>query len=134
MFKKLIKKLSKARKGFTLVELIVVMAILGILASIAIPTFAGVSARAKVKADIATANSIIHEARAIQEEAGNSTPILLSTQGLTSIRTGFTVTGGGTAKYVVSFTEANTVASNAVDVAGVIGFVDTAGACVQTEQ
>jgi prepilin-type N-terminal cleavage/methylation domain-containing protein len=47
---KLINKV-KNRKGFTLVELLVVLAVLAIISAIAIPRFAGVQASAKVKAD-----------------------------------------------------------------------------------
>lgn len=41
----------KKKKGFTLIELIVVIAILGILAAIAVPRFTGFTDKAKVGAD-----------------------------------------------------------------------------------
>ena len=51
-------KRNKAKKGFTLIELIIVIAILGILAAVAIPRFSGYQEKAKKNADIATAKTI----------------------------------------------------------------------------
>lgn len=48
----------KKKKGFTLIELIIVIAILGILAAIAIPKFGNVQENARKKADIASAKTI----------------------------------------------------------------------------
>ncbi|MBE5812592.1 MAG: prepilin-type N-terminal cleavage/methylation domain-containing protein [Clostridiales bacterium] len=48
----------KSKKGFTLVELIIVIAILGIIALIAVPSLTGIQQRSKVNADIRTAEQI----------------------------------------------------------------------------
>ena len=50
-------KLSN-KKGFTLIELIIVIAILGIIALIAIPNLAGIRQRSQVSADKRTAEQI----------------------------------------------------------------------------
>ena len=44
----------KNKKGFTLIELIVVLAVLAIIMAIAVPRFLGVQTQAKIDADVST--------------------------------------------------------------------------------
>ena len=54
MMKKWFKKRFKANGGFTLIEVIVVLMIIGFLASIALPQFSKVIANSQEKADLAS--------------------------------------------------------------------------------
>ncbi len=48
----------KSRKGFTIVELVIVIAVVAILAAVMIPTFAGIVKRANISSDIQTARNM----------------------------------------------------------------------------
>lgn len=61
---------KKKKKGFTLVELIIVIAIIAVLAAIAIPKFGQITRDANIKADIATAKNIHGIAAQIVAEGG----------------------------------------------------------------
>lgn len=56
---KKLKKMLKEQKGFTLVELVVVIAILGILIAIGVPKYNDITRNSKIKAHQATARTIM---------------------------------------------------------------------------
>ena len=66
----LIKKVKNNQKGFTLVELIVVIAILGVLAAVAVPNYMNYLYRSRVNADITTAAEVVKAARVMYISTG----------------------------------------------------------------
>ena len=71
------KVMNKKKKGFTLIELIVVIAILGILAMIAIPKLSGIQRTASIRADISTATTIVNAAKSQVANANITTDAAL---------------------------------------------------------
>ncbi len=63
------KKLKENKKGFTLVELIVVLVILAILAALLVPALTGYIDRAKDKAIIAETRQTVMAAQTLVDEA-----------------------------------------------------------------
>ncbi|RQD73856.1 MAG: prepilin-type N-terminal cleavage/methylation domain-containing protein [Halanaerobium sp. MSAO_Bac5] len=57
---KLLKRIARKKEGFTLIELLIVISIIGILMSIAVPTFSGVKDRANITVIKSDLHNIMH--------------------------------------------------------------------------
>ncbi len=68
---KFFTKRMNNKKGFTLIELIVVIAILGVLAAIAIPRFTTAQEKSRISADKASARTLISAANVKFAEEGS---------------------------------------------------------------
>ena len=65
--------MNKKRKGFTIVELVIVIAVIAILAAVLIPTFASLIEQARVSADTALVKNLNLVLTADEAENGKRT-------------------------------------------------------------
>ena len=86
------KMQKKAQKGFSLVELMVVIAIIAILAAVAIPMYSNYTMRAKVGAEIAKAGGVKADVSELISDAGSTT---ITSANITNLPVGVTVSNAG---------------------------------------
>lgn len=117
--------LQRVKKAFTLVELIVVVVVLGIIAALAIATFATVRENAAESVALQTAEGIARNANAIAAFDGVATS---STHLDTAYEEAIGSAGAGTAAQTVTITANGETGSACVDTASGLA-VASEGAC-----
>lgn len=69
------KRERKNEKGFTMVELIIVVAIMGIIGALLVPSFGNMAAKSKISTDISTTKTIKRLIDAYAAEGGDVTAL-----------------------------------------------------------
>ena len=107
-----------AQKGFTLIELMIVVAIIGILAAIAIPQYQNYTVKAKVGKALTAAQTLKTEVALCVQETGDKSNCDAGTHGITA-DTDFTATkevaSASTADGVITMVLATGINAGGVD-------------------
>jgi len=99
-FKKVLSKRTISTSGFSLIELVVVIAVLAVLIAIALPNFLGVQRDAKVSTAKNTLTNLVKEC-AVKESRG-SQPTMEGIATATTDLNGYTITGTAAAPNIWS--------------------------------
>ena len=119
--KKMFKKLHKNEKGFTLAELLIVVAIIGVLVAISIPIFTAQLNKSKYATDLANARSIYAELQAdYLANGGSQTSGMLTTS---------TVSTGSKSSITVKEADGT---QNVYNFTGIVGVTITTGTASAT--
>ena len=97
----------KSNKGFSLVELIVVIAIMAIIAGVAIPVYSGYITKANKGSDEAVYNDIVHAAKIVSVEndfRGKEITVTVGSDKITVTSTDSNAAAAEVAKVVTSLT------------------------------
>ena len=100
--KNLIK--TNAKKGFSLVELLVVIAVIGVIAAIAIPAMSGIFGKADATKSKRNAQNIVGTFNAARAAGNVDASYTTAALAISAITTGTGITGGGaflTSRFVV---------------------------------
>ncbi|MFK7964513.1 MAG: pilin [Burkholderiaceae bacterium] len=98
---------SKVQKGFTLIELMIVVAIIGILAAVAIPAYQDYTVRAKVTEGLSLASGI---KATVGENASNGIALNAATPGQNAVpavatpNVGGIIVDGGNGEITITYT------------------------------
>lgn len=114
-------KLFKRSKGFTLVELLVVVAVIGILAAIAIPAYLGVQTRTKREAAVTDLQNLASAMELYYQEHNRYAPSDGTITDLQQIKDLYRAFRPGTNRFTYSVTVSNGGQDYLIEVKGDFG-------------
>ena len=104
-----------AQKGFTLIELMIVVAIIGILAAVALPAYQDYTVKAKIGNALTAADTLKTAVALCIQETGSATGCTTSTNGIPVFSATKEVASGAVADGVITLVLASGIKGTTVD-------------------